>query len=91
MKPLNNLVLGFGSRTGMGVYKITNTITNDFYIGLAISLDNRKCIHFCLLRKNKHGNQFLQNSWNKYGEKVFIFEILENVEIKENLIIREQY
>ena len=75
----------------MEIYKITNIITNDFYIGSAVNFKNRKWSHLCSLRKNKHKNQFVQNSWNKYGEDAFIFEIIEVVDKKENLITREQY
>lgn len=75
----------------MEIYKITNEISCDFYIGSAVSFKNRKWDHISSLRKNKHKNQFIQNSWNKYGEDAFIFEILEVVDKKENLIIREQY
>lgn len=75
----------------MEIYKITNTITNDFYIGSAVNYKNRIWGHISFLRKNKHDNRFIQNSWNKYGEKVFTFEIIEIVDVKENLIIREQY
>jgi group I intron endonuclease len=75
----------------MEIYKITNEVTKDFYIGSAINFKNRKWSHICSLKKNKHKNQFIQNSWNKYGEDVFIFEIIETVDKKENLIVREQY
>lgn len=75
----------------MEIYKITNKITNDFYIGSAINFKNRKWGHISSLRKNKHKNQFIQNSWNKYGEEAFIFDIVEVVDKKENLIIQEQY
>jgi group I intron endonuclease len=75
----------------MEIYKITNTITNDFYIGSAVNFKNRRWGHISSLRKNKHKNRFIQNSWNKYGENAFIFEIIEIVDAKENLIDREQY
>lgn len=75
----------------MEIYRITNTITNDFYIGSAVNFKNRKWSHISSLRKNKHKNQFIQNSWNKYGEEAFIFEIIEVVDVKEKLIEREQY
>jgi len=75
----------------MEIYKITNLITKDFYIGSAINFNNRKWGHISSLRKNKHKNQFIQNSWNKYGEDAFIFEVVEIVDKKENLITREQY
>jgi len=75
----------------MEIYKITNKITNDFYVGSAVNFNNRKWGHISSLRKNKHKNIFVQNSWNKYGEDAFIFEVIEVVDRKENLIIREQH
>lgn len=59
-----------------GVYKITNTITNDFYIGSSIQLNIRKKQHFNQLIKNTHNNKHLQNSFNKYKESDFTFDIL---------------
>jgi len=75
----------------MEIYKITNTITNDFYIGSAVNFSNRKIGHRNSFKYNKHKNQFMQNSWNKYGEEAFVFEVIEIVDKKENLIVREQY
>lgn len=59
-----------------GIYKITNTITQDFYIGSAVNFKKRFQIHLSYLRKNKHHSRYLQNSFNKYGESIFIFEEL---------------
>jgi group I intron endonuclease len=72
------------------IYKIKNKINNKFYIGSAVNFINRKKTHLHRLRKNIHHSIVLQNSWNKYGEDNFIFEIIEECE-KENLIVREQY
>jgi hypothetical protein len=54
-----------------GVYKIINTITEDYYIGSSVNLYHRICQHYHKLRKNIHGNSRLQNSYNKYGENNF--------------------
>jgi group I intron endonuclease len=75
----------------MEIYKITNIITQDFYIGSAINFANRKIAHLNSLKYNKHYNKFIQNSWNKYGKNAFIFEIIESVKTKEDLIPREQF
>lgn len=72
------------------IYKITNSITNKFYIGSTCNFQKRKYAHLNHLRNNKHCNKKLQNSWNKYGEINFIFEIIEYTD-RENLIILEQY
>jgi group I intron endonuclease len=73
-----------------GIYKITNLITQKFYIGSSIDLCRRKIEHFSALRTNKHHSILLQRAFNKYGEENFIFEVVECCE-KENLIKREQH
>jgi group I intron endonuclease len=73
------------------IYSILNRITNEIYIGSAIDYISRWRNHKNLLLSNKHYNTKLQNSWNFYGKDNFIFEILEYVSDKNNLIIREQY
>jgi group I intron endonuclease len=59
-----------------GVYYIKNIITEKGYIGSSKHVNKRKIQHFSKLRKNKHTNTHLQNSWNKYGEENFIFSII---------------
>lgn len=73
-----------------GIYKITCTANKKIYIGSAFNLRQRRNRHFRNLRQNTHINQNLQNSWNKYGEQAFIFEVLELV-LEMNCIAREQY
>lgn len=48
-----------------GIYKITNTITNRFYIGQSKDIKTRFKNHLSTLRGNKHKNQFFQNDFNK--------------------------
>lgn len=59
------------------IYKITNKITNQNYIGQSIDVNRRKNTHFNSLRKNRHENPKLQASWNKYGADNFTFESWE--------------
>lgn len=73
-----------------GIYRITCAVTGGFYIGSSINLSRRWSEHRNSLRKNAHSNRKLQHAWNKYGEDVFIFEILELV-LSAFLIEREQY
>lgn len=73
-----------------GIYKITNLINNKFYIGSAVSLLSRYHTHKNSFVKNKHKNQHLQNSINKYGIDNFKFEVIELCD-KEQLLIKEQY
>ena len=74
-----------------GVYKIVNSINGRFYIGSSININKRWNEHRRMLNKNKHDNKFLQNSWNKHGEKMFTFNIIEHVGDINLLLVREQY
>lgn len=77
------------------IYQIINIENNKSYIGQTDALKqkggiyNRWIIHIQLLNNNKHHNQYLQNSWNKYGAESFRFNIIEIT--NENLSDREKY
>jgi len=73
-----------------GIYKIVNKINNKIYIGSAKDLNKRIKNHLSNLRNNKHCNEYLQLSFNKYKEENFEFIILENCSI-DNLIEKEQF
>lgn len=74
----------------IGIYKIQNLINNKIYVGSSKSLKRRQYQHFMLLKKNKHGNPYLQHSYNKYGKDSFVFFVLEEC-LEEQLIERESY
>lgn len=82
-----------------GIYKITCIVNNKIYIGSACANGKywyrkgffyRWSTHVNKLNQNKHRNHHLQNSWNKYGEKNFIFEIIELCE-KDLIQNKENY
>lgn len=73
-----------------GIYIITNLITGQIYVGSTYSLGIRKSQHFSNLRKNRHCNKYLQNSFNKYGEENFVFDVVQIVDKIEDLIFYEQ-
>ena len=73
-----------------GVYKITNIVNGKFYIGSSNDIKARWRQHKDKLRVNKHGNTYLQNAWNKYGEENFLFEVVEECD-PEFQFEREQY
>jgi len=77
-------------KSGMGIYQIRNLINGKIYIGSTNDFKRRHNEHQVELRGNRHHCKHLQNSWNKYGEDVFVFEILEKLDNVEKLIGVEQ-
>lgn len=73
------------------IYCVKNTVNNKKYIGSAIDFNRRKRVHLQNLKSGRHHSYKLQNSFNKYGEVNFIFEILEVLDSKEEIIQREQF
>ena len=63
-----------------GVYKITNTITGDFYIGSSKNVKIRLANHKCQSRWKNYPNNPMYLDMQKYGTDKFDFEILEEVE-----------
>lgn len=74
-----------------GIYQIKNLINGKIYIGSAVNMRRRWVCHKSNLSKNRHHSIHLQRSWNKYGENVFLFEVLEEVRDKNLLTRREQF
>lgn len=56
-----------------GIYAITNVLTDTVYYGQSINIGERLTKHLWYLNLNKHHNEYLQRSWNKYGKDAFIF------------------
>ena len=81
-----------------GIYSITSKSVGKRYIGSAVKICARWNRHISDLRLNRHGNQHLQNHFNKYGEDDLLFTVVEIVErgelslqgFKELLLNREQ-
>jgi group I intron endonuclease len=72
-----------------GIYKITNIINNNFYIGSSSNIRKRKERHFRYLKNNRHENKHLQNAFNKYGKDAFVFEIIKYLD-QDQLLYEEQ-
>lgn len=72
-----------------GIYKIINVVNNKFYVGSSVDLKRRKARHFSELRKGKHNNRYLQAAWVKYGEKAFVFVVVEELSNDADLLEAE--
>ena len=74
----------------IAVYKITNIITGDFYIGSSKNIKHRWADHKCPSIWNKCPNNPMYLDMQRYGVDKFEFEVLAEVEI-DKLKEREQY
>lgn len=75
----------------IGVYLILNSINMKVYVGSATrSFKLRWNDHRRALRGGYHTNCHLQAAWNKYGEDVFDFSIIE-VCLVDDCVSREQH
>ena len=67
----------------IGIYCIENNINHKKYIGQSIHINRRWSEHKYHLNNNTHDNDYLQKSWNKYGQDSFEFKILECCDVSE--------
>ena len=73
------------------IYQIENLKNGHKYVGSTVEKERRWQQHRSKLELGEHENDHLQKSWNKYGESVFEFSVLEKVNETSDLIQREQY
>ena len=72
-----------------GVYKITNTVTGDFYIGSSKDVKRRLAAHKCQSTWKKCPNNPMYLDMQRYGTDKFEFQVIEEVE-SEKLKEKEQ-
>ena len=65
-----------------GVYKITNTITGDFYIGSSKDIKQRWAVHKKPSKWKQCPNNPMYQDMKQYGVDKFDFEILAEVEVE---------
>lgn len=68
----------------IGIYCILNKLNGKIYIGQSVNIEKRWIHHKHSLNTHNHRNNHLQNSWDKYGQNSFEFNILELCD-KDNL------
>jgi group I intron endonuclease len=72
-----------------GIYKIINVLNDKFYVGSAVDFARRKREHWNKLRKGTHHNKYLQTAWNKYEEAAFIFAIVTEMGLDDDILQEE--
>lgn len=75
----------------MCIYQLKSIVNNKIYIGSTIDFNARIFKHFSELKRKAHHSTHLQNHINKHGLDVLEASIIEIINNKKDLIIREQY
>lgn len=73
-----------------GIYQIRCLANGKIYIGSAVNIKKRWKLHLYDLANDRHHSSRLQRSWNKYKADQFVFEILEIIADKADLVRTEQ-
>ena len=73
-----------------GIYKITNTVAGNLYIGSSKNVKRRWTDHKCKSRWNDNPNNQLYKDMQKYGVDKFEFQVIAEVE-ESFLKEKEQY
>jgi predicted GIY-YIG superfamily endonuclease len=75
-----------------GIYKITCVENSRVYIGESKCMRHRWTSHKSALRKTKgRTNDLLQEDWDKFGEKSFVFEIIEELPKNKDILLQREY
>lgn len=68
----------------MGVFQIRNIKNNKVLIDYSIDMKSKWNRHKMELKFGKHRNINFQKDWNEFGEENFVFEVLSELQKKEN-------
>jgi group I intron endonuclease len=67
----------------MGIFQIRNTVNGKIYVEHSVNLDAIWNRHRTQLKFGAHPNALLQNDWKTFGEENFRYEILLEIDQKE--------
>lgn len=68
----------------MGIYQIRNISNEKILLGSSLNLPGTLNRHKFELQMGGHRNKVLQAEWNALGSKNFVFEILDELEPKDD-------
>jgi len=74
-----------------GLYTIHNHVNGKHYIGSTCNFRKRWNLHRCLLRNGRHHSAYLQNAWDKHGEVVFTFNVLQICDRPTRLMLEQHF
>ena len=67
-----------------GVYQVKNTVNGRVLLGSSLNLEGPLNRHKFMLKIGSHTNKQLQKDWDELGPEKFLFEILEEVKVKDD-------
>ena len=67
-----------------GIYQVKNTVNGKVLLPSSLNLEGPLNRHKFMLKIGSHTNQTLQKEWNEFGPDAFVFEILEEVKMKDD-------
>jgi hypothetical protein len=70
--------------TPIGVYQIRNLANDKVFVGASTNLPGLLNRHRFELQMGAHKNQALQAEWNEFGAEGFAFEILDELQPKDD-------
>jgi len=68
-----------------GIYGMFNMANGKVLVGSSVDIQTRWSAHRRSARRDMHDNDYFQKAWNKYGESMFEFRILE--ECSQDMLI----
>ncbi len=71
-------------RKPAGVFQIKNTVSGKVLLGSSLNLEGPLNAAKFMLSAGHHENKRLQQDWNEYGADQFVFEVLEEVQVKDD-------
>lgn len=67
-----------------GVYQVRNIVNGRVLLGSSLNLEGLLNRHRFTLRNGSHTNKELQKDWDEFGPDGFVFEVLEEVKVKDH-------
>ena len=67
-----------------GIFQVRNLANGKILLGSSLNLEGPLNSHKFMLKIGNHRNEALQQDWDKFGERKFVFEVIEVVKVKDD-------